>query len=124
MSEKLTVTRWERVIHAEIDVNVTEPEHNAPSILACRFAVLPLYKAPNDPDMHDWQQPAVIYDRLLNRIVDGAYFTTVEDVLHIAAAFNKHPERAYPDDPRMMRSPNGDALGLAYPKPQEDDDDR
>lgn len=114
MAEKLTTTKWEHVLRAEIDVNMTDPERNAPSLRACRFAVLPLYKAP-DAEMMDWQQPAVIYDRLLNRIVDGAYFTTIDDVLHIAEAFNKHWERAYPDDPRMMRAPNGDALGLVYP---------
>lgn len=64
---------------------------------------------------------------MLNRIVDGVYYGPPQDTLHVAQFFNEHPDRAYPDNPFMMRAPNGDALGLLYPGrdelPEDEDDD-
>lgn len=119
----MTVTQhgiW-RAIHFEVDVVLTAPEKNAPSKRGCRFAVLPLGKL-TEPG----RTASVIYDRVLNRIVDGVYYGNPVDVLPTAQHFNEHPDRAYPDNPFLMRAPNGDALGLLYPgrdDPHTDDDE-
>lgn len=107
----------------EVDVVMTTPEKDAPTKHECRFAVLVLGKPQTEPG-----RPAhVIYDRVLNRIVDGVYYGPPQDTLHVAQFFNEHPDRAYPDNPFMMRAPNGDALGLLYPGrdelPEDEDDD-
>jgi hypothetical protein len=76
---------------------------NTPHIRECRFAVLSLAKG------------YVVYDRLLSRIVDGVY-TDVNNALGVTELYNKgigHKDM----------SPNGDALGLRYPKVRKSHDD-
>lgn len=125
MAEKATAVqqqgRW-RAIHVELDIVLTRPEEDAPTIRECRFAVLTLGK-PSETG----RAAHVIYDRLWNRIVDGVYYGPPEETLYVAQSFNEHPENAYPDNPFMMRAPNGDTLGLLYPgrddPPADDADD-
>src|SRR5690348_2657546 len=88
-------------LKAEIDVYPTR-ERQAPSIKECRYAVLPL---PKQKDTESY----VVYDRLLNRIVNGVFFGDVESVLSVARLYNKGQ-----GNPNM--SPNGLALGLIYPE--------
>ncbi len=96
-------------LKAEIDVYVTH-EREAPSIKDCRHAVLHIKnKKQNGEDGHGY----VIYDRLLSRIVNGVYYTSLEDVLECAQSYNEDP-----DCPQDM-APNGLALGLFYPVSQE-----
>ena len=75
-------------------------ERNAPSIQECRFAVLPLKEQRSES--------YVVYDRLLNRIVNGVFFGDLEGVLEVAQLYNEGL-----GNPDM--SPNGLALGLIYP---------
>jgi len=84
---------------AEIDVHITR-EREAPSIKECRYAVLPLQKQKSCS--------YVVYDRLLNRIVNGVFFGDLEGVLEVAQLYNDGL-----GNPDM--SPNGLALGLIYP---------
>ena len=87
-------------VKAEIDVYPTR-EREAPSIGRCRYAVLPL---PNQQ-----KESYVVYDRLLNRIVNGVFFGDLEGVLEVAELYNDGL-----GNPDM--SPNGLALGLIYPE--------
>ena len=90
---------------AEIDVDITH-EREAPSIDRCRHAILHIKNKKQDgTDGHGY----VIYDRLLCRIVNGVYYTSLEDVLECAQMYNDDP-----DSPQDM-APNGWALGLIYP---------
>lgn len=88
---------------AEIDVYIThervEGEKAPPSIKDCRHAVLPLANG-----------GYVTYDRLLNRIVNGVYYNSVEGALESAELYNE-----YDGSPQDM-APNGLALGLIYPR--------
>ena len=87
-------------VKAEINVYPTR-EREAPSIGRCRYAVLPLPK-----QKHECY---VVYDRLLNRIVNGVFFGDLEGVLEVAQLYNEGM-----GNPDM--SPNGLALGLIYPE--------
>lgn len=83
---------------AEIDVHLTR-EREAPSIKECRFAVLQIKSG-----------GYVVYDRLLNRIVNGVFWgKEVESALEVAQLYNEG--QGNPD-----MSPNGLALGLIYPE--------
>ncbi len=95
----------EQHLEALIDVVVTHSEAQSPSLSACRYAVLPLADQPNTTPE---RPPTVIYDRLLNRIVDGVYYMPLDEVLEIARAYHVS---GWQD----VRAPNGDALGLLYP---------
>jgi len=90
-------------LKAEMDVHLTR-EREAPSIADCRYAVLPLRKQRSNS--------YVVYDRLLNRIVNGVFFGDgngdLEGVLDVARLYNEG--NGNPD-----MSPNGLALGLIYP---------
>ena len=71
-----------------------------PRIRDCRFAALQL-----------GNKGYVVYDRLLSRVVDGVYWgaDALENALGVAQLYNDgggNPDMA----------PNGDALGLHYPK--------
>lgn len=106
MTNQVSYDSETNMIHAEIDFEAASPD-KGPPLDECRFAVLqivPTHVEPSKTRAH-----YVIYDRLLNRIVDGVYWTTLEDVLEIARHFNEHPDRG------GERAPNGDALGLRYP---------
>ncbi len=91
-------------LKAEIDVYYTR-EIDAPSIKECRYAVLPL---PRQLDIESY----VVYDRLLNRIVNGVFFGDVEGVMRVAQLYN---EGSGAED----MCPNGLALGLIYPVKSE-----
>lgn len=84
-------------LKAEIDVYVT-PE-GTPSIKTCRHAVLPLGNT-----------GYVVYDRLLSRIVNGVFYETPEVALEVAQSYNNDPGAL------QNMAPNGEALGLIYPK--------
>lgn len=86
---------------AEIDVCFTHEYGDVPSIEECRFAVLQIKNKGNG---------YVTYDRLLNRIVNGVFYDSLEGALASAEHYNEDP-----DAPQDM-SPNGAALGLKYPK--------
>lgn len=90
-------------IKAVIDVYLTSDLDGTPSIAECRHAVLPLAK-------RNQRNAYVIYDRLLNRIVDGVYYVKLEAVLAIAQHYNEY------EHARQDMSPNGAALDLFYPK--------
>ena len=102
MAEKVwrvpTISR-EQMIHVERDMVLAEADAKGPSVMKCRYAVLPLA---ND----GW----VVYDRLLSRIVDGVYYINPEGALGVARWFNESAEAAQDSQP-----PNGDAMGLIYP---------
>lgn len=82
-------------LRVEMDVYLTD-EVGGPSISECRYAVLSLASG------------HVIYDRLLNRIVNGIFYTTAEDIIQVARNYNRG--NGTPD-----MSPNGYALKLTYP---------
>lgn len=96
---------------AEIDVCLGEENKGDPSIRECRHAVLPI------------DNGYVIYDRLLNRIVNGTFYRyregevnpygeagdELEHLLELAQDYNINPRA-----PQDM-APNGRALGLKYP---------
>lgn len=88
-------------LKAEIDVCLTHETEDAPSIAECRHAVLQLKNK---------GEGYVIYDRLLNRIVNGVYYMPLEQALLCAQDYNDNPD-AWQD-----MAPNGAALGLKYPK--------
>jgi hypothetical protein len=82
---------------AEIDLCPTNELAGHPSIHDCRHAVLSLKNG-----------GYVTYDRLLNRIVNGVFYSR-ESALESAQSYNK--DISSPQD----MSPNGAALGLVYP---------
>ncbi len=89
---------------AEVDVYITH-EREAPSIRECRHAVLHIMnKKQNGEDGHGY----VVYDRLLNRIVNGVFYGDLEGVLEVAQLYNEGAGA-------IDMSPNGLALGLIYP---------
>lgn len=89
-------------VKAEIEVYLTR-EREAPSIEKCRYAVLPIKRQGKEYECY------VVYDRLLNRIVNGVFFGDVESVLEVAQLYND-------GDGNPDMSPNGLALGLIYPE--------
>ncbi len=88
-------------LRAEVDVYFTR-EREAPPIDECRYAVLPL---PKQKEIESY----VVYDRLLNRIVNGVFFEDLKGVLEVVQLYNKGEGAA-------DMSPNGCALGLIYPE--------
>ena len=95
---------------AEIDVYITRENRGAPSIKDCRYAVLCVRaKGTADKDTSGY----VVYDRLLNRIVNGVFWDTgAESALEVARLYNE-------GQGREDMSPNGEALGLIYPKKEQ-----
>lgn len=93
---------------AEIDAYVTS-EREAPSIKECRHAVLCVKtKGTAGTDTNGY----VVYDRLLNRIVNGVFWDKgAESALEVAQLYNA-------GQGRLDMSPNGYALGLIYPEKQ------
>jgi len=84
-------------IKAIIDVYITR-ERKAPSIKDCRHAVLQVNNG-----------GYVVYDRLLNRIVNGVFWEKgVDSALEVARLYNEGMGA-------IDMSPNGLALGLIYP---------
>ncbi len=95
----LKLSRIGDQLKATIDVNLTR-ERDAPSIKECRFAVL---------QVKNKGEGYVVYDRLLNRIVNGVFYGDVQSPLEVAQLYNQGL-----GNPDM--SPNGLALGLIYPE--------
>lgn len=85
-----------RQMKAEIDVYYTN-ERDAPPIGKCRYAALGIKGG-----------GYVVYDRLLNRIVNGVFLYS-SDALHVAKSYNE-------GNGMEDMSPNGFALGLIYPE--------
>jgi|SRR5712664_917817 len=101
----LKLSRVGNQLKATIDVYITR-EREAPSIRECRYAVLHIKnKKQNGEDGHGY----VVYDRLLNRIVNGVFYGDVDSPLEVAQLYNQGL-----GNPDM--SPNGLALGLIYPE--------
>ena len=92
-------------LKAEIDVYITH-EREAPSIKECRHAVLCIKTKTQKGKETDGY---VVYDRLLNRIVNGVFFEDSESALYVAQLYNQ-------GQGREDMSPNGLALGLIYPE--------
>lgn len=88
-------------LKAEIEVHVTHENAGTPDMSKHRHAVLQLANG-----------GYVVYDRLLNKIVDGVYYGDVgfDDALGVAKWYNEGK-----DTPKDM-APNSDALGLIYTK--------
>ncbi len=91
-------------VKVSYEMNLATPEYDAPRVTKCRHAVLTIL-AHGEPAY-------VVYDRLLNRIIDGVYHTSVEDTLEVVATFNDPDYEWLRND---ATAPNGDAMGLAYP---------
>ena len=83
-------------LKAEINVYFTN-EREDPPISKCRYAALGIKSG-----------GYVVYDRLLNRIVNGVLLYS-SDALHVAQSYN---DGKGAED----MSPNGFALGLIYPE--------
>jgi len=90
---------------AEIDVYLTD-EREAPSIKECRHAVLCIKTKDTKGEDTDGY---VVYDRLLNRIVNGVFAEDSESALYVAKLYNE-------GQGRLDMAPNGYALGLIYPE--------
>jgi hypothetical protein len=92
-------------LRATIDVEITQ-ERDAPSIKACRHAVLTIVTRDNKGDeIH----AHVIYDRLLCRIINGVFDEDLVGTLRVAHLYNIDPNSG------QDMNPNGLALGLHYP---------
>ena len=100
---------------AEIDICPTDECAGDPSILRCRHAILTIQTVDNNGEITPGY---VVYDRLLNRIVNGVFYgDSPDEVLQCAQAYN---ERA--DSPQDM-APNGIALNLKYPAKRTPDEE-
>lgn len=98
---------------AIIDVEVTDEHEAAPPLLTCRHAVLTIQsKDVNGNPCTGY----VVYDRWLNRIVNGVY-SHRNDALGSAYVYNTSDR-----SPQDM-NPNGYALGLIYPDASQVEDD-
>lgn len=88
-------------VRAEIQVEVPH-EGEAPSLADCRYAALRLHNKGNG---------YVVYDRLLSRIVDGVYYgdNALANALGVAEWLSEGGKG-------RGSAPNGEALGLVYPK--------
>lgn len=90
-------------LRADIDIHLTRRFEEEPHLKECRYAALHLSNKGNG-----W----VVYDRLLCRIVNGVFYGrhALENTLEVAQLYNDGHGSA-------DMSPNGEALGLRYPKP-------
>lgn len=108
--ERVMRTATPEVIHVQVDIELAREREGAdePSIIACRHAVLTIQHQYTDGEKC---LGYVVYDRLLNRIVDGVY-AEMHAALDVAHGMNQEERRGVYG---LFRAPNGVALNLQYP---------